>query len=82
MKKHSKSSGWTFEKRHLAKVRCQGNKPWKKSTGARTAAGKSASSMNARRHGGFDFDIVELRHALHLQSQFVAKYMDIHGLED
>ena len=42
---------WTPEQRAAAAERIRQNKPWEKSTGPRTRAGKKRSSKNAVRHG-------------------------------
>lgn len=44
-------SGWTEEKRQAARDRIYQNKPWLKSTGARTPEGKATSSQNACKGG-------------------------------
>jgi len=42
---------WTKERREKAAARCRANKPWKKSTGPKSDAGKMRSSLNALQHG-------------------------------
>jgi hypothetical protein len=42
---------WTDEQRQQQRERILNNKPWLKSTGPRTAAGKAVSSQNATVHG-------------------------------
>lgn len=45
------AGAWTEERRQKARERILKNKPWKKSTGPRTADGKRASALNALKHG-------------------------------
>lgn len=44
-------SGWTKEKRQAARDRINQNRPWLKSTGAKTPEGKAICSMNAFKGG-------------------------------
>jgi len=50
-KKPATSSGWTPARRAAASVRIRAHKPWLKSTGPRTTAGKEVTRMNALKHG-------------------------------
>jgi|GEM_PF-4155932 len=43
--------GWTPERRAAARERALKNKPWEKSTGPKTAAGKARTSQNACKKG-------------------------------
>jgi hypothetical protein len=43
---------WTQEERLRQAELIRSWKPWKKSTGAKTSAGKAISKMNAYKHGG------------------------------
>ncbi len=45
------SKGWTPERRVSQAVRIGQWKPWLRSTGPRTEAGKAMSAINARKHG-------------------------------
>lgn len=45
------AKGWTEERRKKQAERCRQNKPWEKSTGPKTEAGKKACKYNALRHG-------------------------------
>jgi len=45
------AKGWTEERRQKQAERCRQNKPWEKSTGPRTEAGKKAGRYNAVKHG-------------------------------
>lgn len=45
------SPGWTPERRRLQAERIRRQRPWLRSTGPRTAAGKAVSSRNATKHG-------------------------------
>lgn len=42
---------WNAERRQRAAERIRAHKPWLKTTGPKTAAGKSVSKMNALKHG-------------------------------
>ena len=47
------SNGWTPERRARQGALIQGCRPWKKSTGPRTSAGKATAAQSLRvRHGG------------------------------
>lgn len=46
-----KSTGWTPEKRKRVALRTKLQKPWLKSTGPRSKAGKARIAQNAYRHG-------------------------------
>lgn len=45
------AKGWTEERRRAQAERCRANKPWDKSTGPKTEAGKARVSMNAYKYG-------------------------------
>lgn len=45
------ANGWTPERRAKQAEAIRGWKPWERSTGPKTEAGKTASSMNAEKHG-------------------------------
>lgn len=55
---------WTDAQRAKAAARCRAHRPWFKSTGPRTAAGKKISARNAYKHGRYSRDITALRHWL------------------
>jgi hypothetical protein len=45
---------WTAERRLLQSQAIRRWKPWEKSSGAKTIAGKEISKLNARKHGAYD----------------------------
>ena len=53
--------GWTPERRARQAERIRQWKPWEKSTGPRTEAGKAASNQNALVHGERSAEAVEAR---------------------
>ena len=55
---------WTAEERARQAELIKIWKPWKQSTGARTAEGKAASSQNALVHGGRSAEMKELQKAI------------------
>lgn len=53
--------GWTPERRARQAERIRQWKPWEKSTGPRTEAGKAASNQNALVHGERSAEVVKAR---------------------
>ena len=45
------ANGWTLERRQRQAAMIRNWKPWERSTGARTLAGKAKSAKNAIKHG-------------------------------
>ena len=43
--------GWTLERKTAQRAAIYRWRPWEKSTGPKSAAGKAAVSSNARKHG-------------------------------
>jgi len=72
-----KSKGWVSHRKRSKSEQCTANKPWQKSTGPRTAKGKSVTSQNAYKHGQYDADIMALCHALFQQSRYLQKRIDM-----
>jgi hypothetical protein len=52
---------WTQEERLRQAQLIRNWRPWEKSAGAKTEAGKAASKMNAYKHGGRSGAISEMR---------------------
>jgi len=59
--KKSRQRQWTPEKRAKQRQIINDNKPWRKSTGAKTARGKRNSSQNALKHGGHSQSFADLK---------------------
>lgn len=74
-KKPDTSSSWTTARRAAASARMHTRKPWLKSTGPRTAAGKSRACMNALKHGNRSAAVItahrETVHYLRQQRAFL-----------
>jgi hypothetical protein len=51
---------WTSEERLRQSQLIRNWQPWEKSTGAKTAAGKAVSKMNAYKHGGRSAETIEI----------------------
>jgi len=66
-----KSKSWTPERRAQQAERIRQTKPWLKTTGPKTDAGKDAVKNNAYRHGFRSTDYAEILRLLKLQSAFV-----------
>ncbi len=60
------TKGWTDERRQKARERILKNKPWEKSTGPKTKAGKEKSSLNALKHGMCSRVLLERLHQIKL----------------
>lgn len=63
---------WTDEQRAAAAERIRTHKPWEKSTGPRTRAGKKRASQNAAKHGNDRHEIRHVRKALKAHRAFLA----------
>ena len=62
----ARRSDWTDERRSKQSALIQRWKPWGRSTGPKSAEGKSRSSANALKHGGRSTSIKRLRSVLRL----------------
>lgn len=62
---------WTPEQRAAQAERIRALKPWEKSTGPVTKAGKKRASQNALKHGNDKAIMREMRKALRLQHAFL-----------
>jgi hypothetical protein len=60
---------WTPEARAKQAALCRRHRPWAKSTGPRSAAGKAASSRNARKTSFTRRDLQRIRAVLRLQKR-------------
>ncbi len=57
-------NGWTEERRRRQAEIIRQNKPWEKSTGPKTQAGKSRSKYNALKHGEYCAEWREVQEAV------------------
>jgi hypothetical protein len=64
-------NGWTPERRARQALAIRRWRPWSRSTGPRTAAGKAIVRYNARKHGMRSFAWRDLMDALKMQREFV-----------
>lgn len=62
---------WTPEERAKQADACRRNKPWTRSTGPKTRAGKARSRMNALKTGNYTPHWKALRRALLMNREFV-----------
>jgi hypothetical protein len=63
---------WTEKERKKQACVARRSKPWKNSTGPKTAQGKEKSKMNAFQTGHYAMNYKIIRHALLLNRAFVA----------
>ena len=61
---------WTDERRARQSTLIQRWKPWRRSTGPKSADGKARASANALKHGGRSTSIARLRSVLRLIEAF------------
>ena len=66
---------WTEERRKAAAERCRQHKPWEKSTGPKTPAGKVRSSLNAMKRGTHSLVLQPVRRILKLNREFAKEYL-------
>lgn len=69
---------WTPEARARQAELCRRHKPWAKSTGPKTEAGKAAVSQNARRQGFRSADFAYICAVLRAQRLFVKEIVTAH----
>ena len=74
VKQKAGSTGWSPERRAAQAARMRARKPWLKSTGPRSAAGKRTAKMNALKHGHRSAQWRELSRLLRVQQLFVARW--------
>lgn len=67
------NNGWTPERRKRQAEMIKNWKPWERSTGAKTEAGKEASKMNAEKHGMRGAKMMELLKILKDQKNMLKK---------
>ena len=73
---------WTEERRRKQAALIRRIKPWEKSTGPRTEAGKARSSLNAFKHGLRCRQMDDMRRLLILNAAFLKQYEMIFGTNE
>lgn len=63
------TKGWPPSRRRAQAERCRSHRPWTRSTGPRSAAGKAKSARNARKHGFRTPAMAQIRALLRWQNQ-------------
>ena len=66
---------WTPERRAAQAARCRANRPWEKSTGPKTAAGKARCALNSHKHGHRSAEMQTIRHILHMHGLFITSLL-------
>lgn len=69
---------WTDDDRLKQAERIRNQKPWTKSTGPRTIAGKRASSSNSYKHGSYTTEMKQIFRYLRLQKTYIATLRFLH----
>lgn len=68
------TKGWTEERRRQQAERIRQSRPWEKSTGPRTEAGKKRIRYNARKHGRRTREYREFRRYIRMNLLFIDIY--------
>jgi len=68
------TKGWSPERRAAQAERARAQKPWLRSTGPRTKAGKNACRMNGMKHGHRSRKMRQLSMLLHVQKILTARW--------
>lgn len=68
------TKGWSPERRAAQSARARASKPWLKSTGPRTSAGKRRCRMNGLKHGHRSEPMRLLSRLLNAQKIFVSRW--------
>lgn len=66
-----KPNGWTSKRRKQQAEMIKNWKPWEKTTGPKTEAGKKKVSQNAQKHGLYGQDFKALRAVMRKQREFL-----------
>lgn len=74
-------SQWTEERRRQQAERIRKTRPWERSTGPTTKAGKERSCLNALKHGRDSRILAPYRDLLALNAAFIKLAQDVQKLE-
>lgn len=75
------TTSWTPERRAAQSALMRRIRPWTRSTGPRTAAGKARSKMNAFKHGGYGASMNEFCALLRRHNRFLRTCVKNRGNE-
>ncbi|GJL85253.1 MAG: hypothetical protein DHS20C02_10280 [Micavibrio sp.] len=82
LKKQRKRRAWPEKRRKAQAERAKTQKPWKHSTGPKTAEGRAKTSQNAYKHGFYDVEMRNLRRILRLQRHYLRGLLAGHRPEN
>jgi hypothetical protein len=76
------SKGWTDERRKKQAEMIRKHKPWEKSTGPKSQAGKGICAKNALKHGLYGQEVQIIRALLASNREFLDLYALFSGFEN
>ncbi|MGH1397629.1 MAG: hypothetical protein ACRBCT_00240 [Alphaproteobacteria bacterium] len=71
------SKGWSEERRRKQAEAIRRHRPWEKSTGPKSQAGKAVSSQNALKHGLYGVNAKSIEALLCANQDFIKAYKDL-----